>query len=154
MGLLAGRHDERIIAIETAFYRGDEMAASKLVERRNLAVVCKALREIGEDNYEGFRDLLQEDVQLEILGGPNCPLHGVWRGRDEVYAVARDQFSRAKERRPEVEAVTAQGGKVVLQGREQGFLAPEGVPYDFEVFEAFTVRSEKISSYRIMYVPH
>jgi ketosteroid isomerase-like protein len=78
-------------------------------------------RAIGEGRFATtFYDSLAEDVELEILGPPDCPFLGRWTGRDQVYAAVERNFGLIETQLPLIESVVAQGDTVVVIGRETG----------------------------------
>lgn len=107
--------------LQVAFRRGDPSVDAKTIERDHVSLLEQQYRAIGEGRFATtFYDSLAEDVELEILGPPDCPFLGHWTGRDQVYAAVERNFGLIETQLPLIESVVAQGDTVVVIGRETG----------------------------------
>src|SRR5690242_5909174 len=95
--------------IPAAFRAGDPRVDAKEDEGENVRRIQELYRAIGRGDYGTFRSALTEDVELEILGPPQNPFVGVWRGRDQVAEAVTRNFGLLDAQQPEVEGVVAQG---------------------------------------------
>jgi ketosteroid isomerase-like protein len=124
-----------------AFEQGDDQAAAKQAEADNVRRVQAQYRAIAAREYRTtFAESLHPDVEFEILGPPDVPFLGKWRGKEKVVEVVERNFGMLEEQRPQVQTLVAQGDTVVVVGREQGKVRGSGEQYDFHWVAFFTFR--------------
>ena len=130
-------------AVDRAFRAGDPEAAGKRREQENVRVLQQQYLAIGRNDAAAFAGLLAEDVEFEILGPPEVPFLGRWRGRQLVADTVWRNFSLVEDQRPEICSVVAQGDTVVVVFRERGRVRATGHDYEFECVQVHTFRDGK-----------
>jgi ketosteroid isomerase-like protein len=113
----------------------DESHGTRLV--RTLQQVYLA---IARQDYVGATRWMTDDFQMEILGPPEIPLTGCWRGRAETAAALEQNFSRLENQVPELIGVTVQVDAVLVMGRESGRVRETQIDYDVHWVHWFTFR--------------
>src|SRR5580704_16173667 len=93
------------------FLRTTSSAATKNV-RDPQTVLHAAFDAIIQGNFEVFGESVTEDVELNITGLGD--LDGAWRGRDEVIAATRKNFTALAEQKPEIESMISQGDRIAV----------------------------------------
>jgi ketosteroid isomerase-like protein len=134
--------------LTTAFREGDPGAAAKRTEVENVRLVREVYRAIGRQDFQAALDSLADDIELEILGPPELPFAGCWRGRAEVATALAKNFANLEDQRPEVQHLVAQGDTVVIFARERGRFIATGSPYDLHWVQLFQLRDGKIVRFR------
>ena len=97
---------------------------------------------IIQGNFEAFRDLVADDVELNVCGFGL--LDGTWRGRDDVVAATRRNFGLVANQKPEIESIIAQGDCVAVLLRESGVFQSSGKAYSVRGVQWFTFSDGKI----------
>jgi ketosteroid isomerase-like protein len=133
-----------IDALHHGFLQGDELAANKQQEARNVAVLQEVFRAIQRGDFMGLTSFFDDDIELDIVGPEAIPIVGRWRGPQKVAEAARRNFGMLEEQHPEVLSVVAQGDTVVIGGRERGRYQPTGRCYDVHFVYFMTLRDGKI----------
>jgi ketosteroid isomerase-like protein len=126
--------------LENAFHEGDPRATEKTAEKDNVKSLQEQYRALVRGDVAAFAATLADDVELDILGGPDLPFAGRWKGRDEVIKAVVLNFSLLEDQQPEVESVVAQGDTVVVFARERGRFKATGREYDIRWAQWFTFR--------------
>jgi ketosteroid isomerase-like protein len=137
--------DALIDHLRVAFEQGDSDHHLKAPERANIQSLQGAFRAIASNDQRAFADSLSDEVMLEILGPPEVPFLGRWRGRDEVAAAVWRNFALLEGQKPEIRSVVAQGDTVVVHGRESGRVREGGQEYDFEWVQFYTYRDGRVA---------
>ena len=86
-----GRFIDRV---EGAFLEHDARSASKEVEAANVRRLQEQYRAILRGDFEFVSDSMADDIDMEMIGPPNLPLVGHWRGRQEVAEAVRNNFAQ------------------------------------------------------------
>jgi ketosteroid isomerase-like protein len=140
--------EQMINRLRHAFEEGDPEAPAKQTEAANVEQVQDQYRALARGDFPAFVEKLADDVELEIVGPPEVPFVGRWRGRATVAEAVRTNFALLEDQRPEIQSVVAQGDTVVLVAREQGRYRPTGRAYDLHWVQLFTFRDGKVSRVR------
>jgi uncharacterized protein len=127
-----------------AFAEGDSEAATKFEEAENVRRLQQQYRALARGDFGPLLNLLAEDVELEMLGPPDVPLTGRWRGREQVAEAVRTNFGLLQDQQAELLAVVAQGDTVVLYAQERGRYRPTGRAYDIHWVQLFTFRGGRV----------
>jgi ketosteroid isomerase-like protein len=133
-----------IAGVRPAFEADDAQATEKQRESRNVAQIATLYQAIERSDLAAFSNALAEDVELELVGPPDSPLTGHWRGKEEVLAGSARNYARLEDQRPELIAVVAQGDQVSVIGREQGRIRATGREYVIPWMHLFTFRDGRI----------
>ena len=96
------------------------------------------------DLLEGIYDLMDVDVDWEVVGPPECPFLGRWRGKDRVLAVAKGNFARIQDYRPKVHTVLHQANTAIVVHDDEGIWEPNGKRFGGRGIQSFTFRDGKI----------
>jgi ketosteroid isomerase-like protein len=137
-----------INSLHAGFLHGDERAADKQTEARHVELLQDQYRAIERGDFAAFGNLLDEDVDFEIVGPLEIPIVGHHRGRQQVAAAVRKNFSLLEDQRPRAHAVVAQGDTVVIHGQESGRIRDTGRAYDIHWVQILTFRDGKVVKFR------
>jgi ketosteroid isomerase-like protein len=137
-------HANFIDRLPLAFTEGDNAAGSKAEESANVRLLQEQYRALARGDFGPVLALMAEDVELEMLGPPDVPLSGCWRGRHEVAEAVRRNFGLLQDQQAELLAVVAQGDTVVLHARERGRYRPTGKAYQLHWVQFFTFRAGQL----------
>lgn len=102
----------------------------------------RALHAITEDNFDAFGDALADDAEMEIRG--TGAMDGTWRGRSEIVAALRHNFSLISEQEPEMEQMLADDTHVVVRLRERGVFCEGCRPYEYRAVIWYTFGDGRI----------
>jgi ketosteroid isomerase-like protein len=105
-------------------------------------ILHRAYDAIIQGDFNSFGEHLAEDVELHIHG--LGPLDGTWRGREEVLAATRRNFTEVADQKPAVESMISQGDSVAVLLRESGIFKSTGQPYSVRGVQWFTFAGGKI----------
>jgi ketosteroid isomerase-like protein len=131
-----------------AFRAGDPGVAAKRLEAENVRRLQDQYRAVGRQDFAAALDFCADDIELEILGPPDLPLAGCWRGRAEVATALAKNFALLADQRPEVQHLVAQGDTVVIFARERGRFVQTGLPYDIQWVQLWRYRDGKCVRFR------
>ncbi len=134
-----------ITRLRPAFEAGDSLAVHKEAERGNVVKVEAMYDAIARVDSEALKNLLAEDVVLEMAGPPDSPTAGRWEGRDQALAGAARNYGRLDNQRPELLTLVAQGDTVVIVARERGCVRATGREYDMPWMHVITFRDGLVS---------
>ena len=130
--------------LENAFHEGDPHATHKTAEKGNVKFLQEQYRALVRGDVAAFAAALADDVELDVIGGPDLPFAGRWKGRDEVLKAIARNFSLLEDQQPEVESVVAQGDTVVVFARERGRFKATGREYDIRWAQWFVFRDGQL----------
>jgi ketosteroid isomerase-like protein len=134
--------------VQEAFLEGDPDVTTKSMEADNVRCLQRQYQAIVAGDFAAALDLFTDDVELEIVGPPEMPFAGMWRGREAVGAALRRNFSLVADQQPEIHSVTAQGDTVVVVARERGTYVPTGRGYDLHWVQLFQFRDGRMARVR------
>jgi ketosteroid isomerase-like protein len=123
------------------FLQTTSSAATKDL-RHPQTVLHAAFDAVLQGNYDGFGELITDDVELTICGF--SALDGTWCGREEVIAATRRNFARVGNQKPEIESMISQGEQVAVLVRESGVVKSSGQAYSVRGVQWFTFANGKI----------
>ncbi len=106
------------------------------------AVLHRVYSAVIQGNFDALGESATEDVELNICGFG--PMHGTWRGRQEVVEATRRNFALVAGQQPEIEAMISQGDCVAVLLRETGTLKASGQAYSIRGVQWFTFADGKI----------
>jgi ketosteroid isomerase-like protein len=106
-------------------------------------VLHAAYDAIIRGDFDAFANSVTDDVELNI--SRFGPLDGAWRGRADVVAATRRNFSEIESQQPEIESMISQGNAVVVLIRESGMFKSTGQAYSIRAVQWFTFAGGKIS---------
>ncbi len=95
---------------------------------------------IALQNYAGAVELMTDDFEMEILGPPEIPFTGSWRGRANIAAVLEHNFSQLEDQAPQLIGVTSHRDAVLVMGRETGRVKRTQQAYHLHWVQWFTFR--------------
>lgn len=133
-----------IAGLRPAFEAEDARATEKQQESQNVARIAALYQAIERSDFAAFSNALAEDVELEMVGPPDSPMTGHWRGKNEVLAGSARNYARLEDQRPELIAVVAQGDQVSVIGREKGRIRATGREYEIPWLHLFTFREGQV----------
>jgi hypothetical protein len=124
-------------------------------EQDNLQVIQAHFAAFGRGDIDGALALVAEEVdwQSPATGTPNAllPWSAIRRSRAEVGQFFADLVAHAEPEAFEVFAVTAQGDRVVLEGRNAGRARSTGRSYEHDWVMVFTIKDGLIVRHRHYY---
>jgi len=131
-----------------AFAEDDPAVAAKAEEEANVRRLQAQIQALAQGDVAAFRDSVTDDIEFEVVGPPDVPFLGRWRGRDEVARAVAHNFSLLEQQQSEVQSVVAQGAVVVLVGREKGRYRADQREYDLSYVQVHTFRNGRTARIR------
>ena len=117
-------------------------------EQANVQVVQRMFAAFGEGNLAAALGTLAEDVDFQSPVTRNPSPEMSWakprRGRDEVTAFFRELAEKVQLERMETLHYTAQGNRVVVEGRNRGTVRATGRTYEHDWVMVFVLSESKI----------
>jgi ketosteroid isomerase-like protein len=92
--------------------------------------------------FDALGEFMTDDVELNICGFPATD--GNWRGRNDVVAAARKNYSKIENQQPEIEAMISHGYSIAVLLRESGVLKSTKQAYSIRGVQWFTFQNGKI----------
>lgn len=124
-------------------------------EIRNMRVVQEFIGAFGVGDMARAMSLLADDVIWESPVSRNPPPELVWakprKGPQEVMQFIQDMWNTVQPYVMDTHGVTAQGDRVIIEGRNQCQVRATGKFYDHEWVLVFEVKDGKITSHRQFY---
>jgi ketosteroid isomerase-like protein len=111
--------------------------------RGNHRILTSLYDALIRGDYEGFGQLLADDVELDIRGAG--PMDGKWTGRRPVLEAVRANFSQLAEQRPQIECMLWERDCAAVLFRESGKFHHEGRDYRARVVQWFTFDRGKVT---------
>ncbi len=119
---------------------GDLSATDESDGTQMVAVVQQIYLRIVLQDYAGAVELMTPDFEMEILGPPEIPLTGNWRGAVQVLAALQRNFSLVEDQAPQLIGVSAYRDAVLVMGRESGRVTATQHRYQVHWVQWFTFR--------------
>lgn len=124
-------------------------------EQENVQVVQKLFAAFGQANIPSALDIRAEDVDWQSPVRRSPPSEISWakprHGRAEVAKFFRELSEKMQIELMETLEFTAQGDRVVVEGRNRGSVRSTGRTYEHDWVMVFTVRGGKIVTHRHYY---
>jgi ketosteroid isomerase-like protein len=124
-------------------------------EQANVQVVQKLFAAFGQANIPSALDILAEDVDWQSPVRRSPPSEISWakprHGRAEVAKFFRELSEKMQIELMETLEFTAQGDRVVVEGRNRGSVRSTGRTYEHDWVMVFTVCGGKIVTHRHYY---
>jgi len=124
-------------------------------EQENVQVVQKLFAAFGQANIPSALDIRAEDVDWQSPVRRSPPSEISWakprHGRAEVAKFFRELSEKIQIELMETLEFTAQGDRVVVEGRNRGSVRSTGRTYEHDWVMVFTVRGGKIVTHRHYY---
>jgi ketosteroid isomerase-like protein len=124
-------------------------------EQENVQVVQKLFAAFGQANVPAGLDILAEDVDWQSPVRRSPPGEISWakprHGRAEVARFLTELSERMQIERMETLEFTAQGDRVIVEGRNRGNVRSTGRTYEHDWVMVFTLRGGKIVKHRHYY---
>jgi ketosteroid isomerase-like protein len=105
-------------------------------------VLHAAYAAILRGDFDALGESMTDDVELNICGFPATD--GNWRGRNDVIAAARKNYSKIENQQPEIEAMISNGDSIAVLIRESGVLKSTRQAYSIRGVQWFTFADGKI----------
>jgi ketosteroid isomerase-like protein len=105
-------------------------------------VLHAAYAAIIRGDFDALGESMTDDVELNICGFPATD--GNWRGRNDVVAAARKNYSKIENQQPEIEAMISHGDSIAVLIRESGVLKSTKQAYSIRGVQWFTFADGKI----------
>ena len=134
-----------ITNIQPKFQAGDAGAGEKGIEGACVGIVERSYRAVARGDFEGFKSMLDEDVEFEFAGPSGTPFVARCRGREDVFETVSRNYSIIENQKPEILRIVAQGEDVAVIARESGRLKSTGRDYSVTFLHLFTIRNGKIA---------
>ncbi len=128
------------------FYRaGDPRATEETPGTRMVLSIQSVYTAIALQNYAAISALIAPEFVLEIIGPPEIPVVGCWRGRDEAIAAIGRNFGLLENQTPRILGVVAQGSAVLVMGSETGRVVATGRDYSVHWAQWYTFQDNVLS---------
>lgn len=124
-------------------------------EKENIKVVQDMYAAFAQKYIPGVLDTLSDDVDWQSPVTRATPDEISWskprKGRDQVALFFKEMAEKVEPERLEPLEITAQGDRVVVEGKNRGTVRSTGKPYEHDWVMIFTVRQGKIARFRHYY---
>jgi len=124
-------------------------------EEKNLQVVGQHFAAFGQGNVQGALDTFAESVDFQSPVTRTAPAEISWarprHRRAEVAAFFKELSDKMEIERIETLGFTAQGDRVVVEGRNRGTVRSTGRTYEHDWVMVFTIHEGKIIRARHYY---
>ena len=124
-------------------------------EEENVRVVQQMFAAIEQGNIPVALNILAEDVDWQSPVTRTKPREISWakprHGREEIAKFFKELSEKMQIERMEVLEFTAQGDRVVVEGKNRGTVKSTGHTYEHDWVMVFTVRGGKIVRHRHYY---
>lgn len=123
---------------------GDPSATDDSPGTAMVRAVQQVYLQIALQDYAAAVALMTDDFEMEIIGPPEIPLVGCWKGRPEVERALARNFSLLADQRPQLIGVATHRDAVVVMGRESGRVVATGRSYFVHWVQWFTLRDGRL----------
>jgi ketosteroid isomerase-like protein len=130
--------------LHAAFLDGDDAAAMKVTEARNVQRLQEQYHALAQGDFQPTIAMMADSIEMEHHVPADIPLTGCWRGVAAVTAAMQRNFGALAEQQAEILAVVAQGDTVVLFAEERGKVRASGTRYHIRWVQLFTFCNDKI----------
>jgi ketosteroid isomerase-like protein len=124
-------------------------------EKENVQVVQKMYAAFAQKYIPAVLDTLSDDVDWQSPVTRTQPDEISWskprKGREEVGLFFKEMAEKVEPERLEPLEITAQGDRVVVEGKNRGIVRSTGKPYEHDWVMIFTIRQGKITTFRHYY---
>jgi steroid delta-isomerase-like uncharacterized protein len=124
-------------------------------EQENVQVVQQMFAAFGEQNLPAVLDTLGEDVYWQSPVTRAVSKEISWarprHGREQVATFFKELFEGVQPERLEPLQFTAQGDRVIVEGKNRGTVRSTGKNYEHDWVMVFTVRNGKIAKLKHYY---
>jgi len=124
-------------------------------EQENVQLVQQHFALFGQGNVLAAIEMLAENVDFQSPVTRTAPAEISWakprRSREEVIAFFQELLEKVELERTDLFEFTAQGDRVVVEGRNRGTVKATGHTYEHDWIMVFTVRRGKIVRHRHYY---
>ena len=124
-------------------------------EQENVQVVQNLFAAFGQGNIPAALDILAEDVDWQSPVRRTRPGKISWatprHGHKEVAEFSKELSEKMQIERMETLDFTAQGDRVVVEGKNRGTVKSTGRTYEHDWVMVFTVRGGKVVRHRHYY---
>lgn len=124
-------------------------------EQENVPVVQQFFANFGQGNLPAALDTLAEDVDWQSPVTRTEPEEISWakprHSREEVAAFFKEMLEKVQPERLETLDFTAQGDRVIVEGRNRGTVKSTGRTYEHDWVMVFTLLKGKIIKLRHYY---
>ncbi|MDP1799060.1 MAG: nuclear transport factor 2 family protein [Planctomycetaceae bacterium] len=103
-----------------SYRAGDPSATDTSAGTRMVLSIQAIYTAIALQNYAAIAELISPEFELEIIGPPEIPIVGCWRGREEAIAAIGHNFGLLENQFPRILGVVAQESAVLVMGYETG----------------------------------
>lgn len=130
-------------------YKSDNKDIAKVMSTQdNIKVVQQMFTALGQGNLTTVLDTFADDVEFRSPVTRAKSAEITWskprHGRDEVAAFFKELNEKIQFERMEVLEITAEGDRVVVEGRNRGTVRSTGRKYEHDWVMIFTLEGGKI----------
>lgn len=129
----------------------DRQATDDSLGTQMVRVVQQVYLAIAMQDYATCMQSMTEDFEMEILGPPEIPFSGCWRGRAEAQQAIARNFAQLEDQLPQLIGVTVHRDAVLVMGRETGRVVATKKPYSVHWVQWFTFRGPLICRFLEIY---
>ncbi|MFQ6050640.1 MAG: nuclear transport factor 2 family protein [Candidatus Hydrothermarchaeota archaeon] len=124
-------------------------------EQENVQLVKKHFAAFEQGNLPAALNMLAEDIDFQSPVTRNPSVEISWarprHGREEVAAFFKELLDKVQPERMEMMEFTAQGDRVIVEGRNRGTVKSTGRAYEHDWVMVFTLSRGKIVRFRHYY---
>lgn len=124
-------------------------------EQENLKVVQEMFTAFDKGNTQTGLNIYGQDVDFQSPVTRTYPPEITWgkprHSREEVAKYFKELFEKVQPERLETIWFTAQGDRVVVEGKNRGMVKSTGKDYEHDWVMVFTVRDNEIIRFRHYY---
>lgn len=117
-------------------------------EQDNLRIVKEGYGDFSRGDIQTLLGKFADDIEWVIPGSKNNPLAGTYKGHSRVSEFFKRLSDLTEISKFEPTDFFAQGDKVVVLGRESGWVKSTGRTVQYEWAMAFTLRNGKVVRFR------
>jgi hypothetical protein len=118
------------------------------MSQQNTDLVRQIYAAFGKGDLDGLLALLDADIEWKTPGGPDLPLAGVRRGRDQVREFFRTLVELVDFEDFKTEHFIAEGDRVVVLGLDTIKVKATGKSLTEPWAHVFTIRNGKVASFQ------
>jgi len=116
--------------------------------KTNLELTQDIYALLGKKDITAVFAILADDIEYLIPGSPNIPYAGIFNGKEEVGRFYKALFDTVQLTSNEVESMTPDGQKVIVQGEFAGVAKMTGRPFQSEWVIIWTFMNGKVKQHQ------
>lgn len=140
-----GEERSFLVRLMDSYRAGDPCATEATPGTQMVRSIQAIYTAIALQNYIAIAELISADFELEIIGPPEIPIVGCWKGRDAAIAAIGRNFGLLENQFPRILGVVAQESAVLVMGFETGRVIATLRDYSVHWVQWYTFRNGILS---------